>query len=299
MKLYASKLTSGTWKYAKYNPWAGTWKSNQDAKMKGFWFNYYLGPVKVYLDSNANNKYDSSDKLIGIAEGEGGSGYSGGTWNRYKLEKGGSFSGSAWGSFQITAPLIMDTSEGIDKIVGSKKTDKIYGKGGNDFLYGSGGNDIVNGGSGEDKLYGGSGKDKLYGGSGKDKLYGGSGKDKLYGGSSKDKLIGGAGKDKLIGGAGEDILKGGWGNDVLKGGLGNDVLRGGSGADTYVASEGTDTIYGFNIQAGDLLSGFGDTSGLDISDSGTFCIVSGNGYTAKLKGVDAVDLIAAMESVFA
>ena len=175
MKLYASKLTSGTWKYAKNNFWAGTWKSNQDAKMKGFWFNYSVGPVKVYLDSNANNKYDSSDMLIGEAEGDGSNGYSGGTWNRYKLEKGGSFSGSAWGSFQITAPLIMDTSEGIDKIVGSKNADKIYGKGGSDFLFGSGGNDIVNGGSGNDKLYGGSGSE-LIGGAGKDKLIGGSAK---------------------------------------------------------------------------------------------------------------------------
>ena len=52
------------------------------------------------------------------------------------------------------------------------------------------------------------------------------------------------------------------------------------------------------IQQGDLLSGFGDTSGLDISDSGKFCIVSGNGYKARLKGVDAVDLIAAQESIF-
>ena len=43
---------------------------------------------------------------------------------------------------------------------------------------------------------------------------------------------------------------------------------------------------------------FGDASGLDIADSGKFCIVSGNGYKARLKGVDAVDLIAAMESIF-
>ena len=75
-------------------------------------------------------------------------------------------------------------------------------------------------------------------------------------------------------------------------------LKGGSGADTFMASKGTDTIYGFNIQEGDLLNGFGDTSGLDISDSGKFCIISGNGYTAKLKGIAADDLIAAMESVF-
>ena len=66
-----------------------------------------------------------------------------------------------------------------------------------------------------------------------------------------------------------------------------------------MASKGRDTIFRFNIQEGDLLSGFGHTSNINISDKGRFCIVSGNGYTARLKGVDAVDLIAAMESVFA
>ena len=52
------------------------------------------------------------------------------------------------------------------------------------------------------------------------------------------------------------------------------------------------------MQEGDLLSGFGDTSGLNIRDSGKFCLVSGDGYKVRLKGIDAADLIAAMESVF-
>ena len=39
-------------------------------------------------------------------------------------------------------------------------------------------------------------------------------------------------------------------------------------------------------------------SGLDFSDNGKFCVVSGSGYKAKLKGVEAADLIAAMESTF-
>ena len=86
--------------------------------------------------------------------------------------------------------------------------------------------------------------------------------------------------------------------DVLNGGWGKDILIGGSGADTFMASKGKDKIHGFNIQEGDFLSGFGDTSELDISESGKFCIVSGNGYTARLKGVDAADLIAAIEIVF-
>ena len=124
------------------------------------------------------------------------------------------------------------------------------------------------------------------------------GNDTLMGGIGNDKLQGGGGHDVLKGGSGKDVLKGGWGMDVLNGGWGKDILIGGNGADTYMASNGKDTIHGFNIQQGDLLSGFGDTSELDISDSGKFCIVSGNGYTARLKGVDAADLIAAQESVF-
>ena len=122
--------------------------------------------------------------------------------------------------------------------------------------------------------------------------------DLIIGNKGKNALKGLLGNDTLIGGSGKDNLQGGAGDDILKDGNGKDKLKGGSGADTFMASKGTDTIYGFNIQQGDLLSGFGDTSGLDISDSGNFCIVSGNGYTAKLKVIDAVDLIAAMESVF-
>ena len=122
--------------------------------------------------------------------------------------------------------------------------------------------------------------------------------NQITGNKGKNLLKGLSGDDILIGGSGKDNLQGGVGDDILKGGNGKDKLKGGSGADTYMASKGTDAIHGFNIQQGDLLSGFGDTSGLDISDSGKFCIVSGNGYIAKLKGVEVADLIAAMESTF-
>ena len=145
---------------------------------------------------------------------------------------------------------------------------------------------------------GGNIGDLIIGNKGKNVLKGLLGNDTLMGRIGNDKLQGGGGHDVLKGGSGKDILKGGWGKDILNGGWGKDVLKGRNGADTYMAYKGTDTIIGFNIQGGDLLSGFGDTSGLDISDSGEFCIVSGNGYTARLKGVDAVDLIAAQESVF-
>ena len=122
--------------------------------------------------------------------------------------------------------------------------------------------------------------------------------NQITGNKGKNLLKGLSGDDILIGGSGKDNLQGGAGDDIIDGGIGKDKLKGGPGADTYMASNGTDTIIGFNIEQGDLLSGFGDTSGLDISDSGKFCIVSGNGYKAKLKGIDAVDLIRAMESIF-
>ena len=122
--------------------------------------------------------------------------------------------------------------------------------------------------------------------------------NQITGNKGKNLLKGLSGDDVLLGGSGKDNLQGGVGDDIIDGGTGKDKLKGGSGADTYMASNGTDTIIGFNIQQGDLLSGFGDTSGLDISDSGKFCIVFGNGYKAKLKGIDAVDLINAMESIF-
>ena len=122
--------------------------------------------------------------------------------------------------------------------------------------------------------------------------------NQITGNKGNNLLKGRLGDDTLIGRSGKDKLQGGVGDDIIDGGKGKDRLSGGSGADTFMASKGTDTIYGFNIQQGDLLSGFGDTSELDISDSGKFCIVSGNGYTAKIKDIDADDLIGAMESVF-
>ena len=135
-------------------------------------------------------------------------------------------------------------------------------------------------------------------GSGNDVIIGNTLINKIDGYKGDDDIHGGLGNDTLIGGSGKDKLQGGGGDDIIDGGKGKDKLKGGPGADTFMASKGTDTIYGFSIQEGDLLSGFGDTSGLDISDSGKLCIVSGNGYTARLKGIDAADLIVVMESIF-
>ena len=182
----------------------------------------------------------------------------------------------------------IDAYDGTPEVIYSKKSKKLSG--GQCNLKLTGKKNIKGIGNNLDN--------QITGNKGKNLLKGLSGDDILIGGSGKDNLQGGVGDDILKGGSGKDVLKGGSGKDVLNGGWGKDILKGGSGADTYMASKGKDTIHGFNIQEGDLLSGFGDTSELDISDSGEFCIVSGNGYTARLKGVDAADLIAAQESVF-
>ena len=184
MKLYASKLKSGTWNHiymGSKRADKGSWRSSQDQSISGFWFfNWSTGKANVFLDSNGNNRFDPTDDAIGIATPKGNNGsLEGGAWNRFKSETGGVFSGSSWGFEKITAKLIMDTSSGKDVITGNQKNNYINGKAGNDKLAGAGGNDIILGGSGRDILYGGAGKDTLVGGTGKDKLHGGSGKDKF------------------------------------------------------------------------------------------------------------------------
>ena len=137
----------------------------------------------------------------------------------------------------------------------------------------------------------------VIGNKGNNVLKGLAGNDILSGNAGNDTLKGGSGNDILRGGNGKDVLIGDGGDDTIDGGKGRDKLKGGAGADTFVASKGVDTIYGFKIKAGDVLSDFGDTAQLKIRDQGKFCIVTGGGYKARLKGINAVDLIAAMDSV--
>ena len=138
----------------------------------------------------------------------------------------------------------------------------------------------------------------IVGNKGNNVLKGLAGNDILSGNAGNDTLKGGSGSDILRGGNGKDVLIGDGGDDIIDGGKGSDKLKGGAGADTFVASKGVDTIYGFKIQAGDVLSGFGGTTQLKIRDQGKFCIVTGGGYKARLKGINAVELITAMDSVF-
>ena len=276
MVLDGSKLLSGTFRDTDYSQGQyfvrGIWSSvggysgfyyidsDESSTFQGFTFDYQ---ARITIDTNNNGEHDKGDKEIGYSFGYWGSGE--GWWERVPGRSVGFYSDQyqdGFGFFVVTERIIFSGTKGNDNIVGSLSRDTMKGSSGNDIFYGEQGN------------------------------------DRLLGGNGADSLVGGFGEDVLKGGRGKDNLQGGVGDDVIDGGKGKDKLKGGSGADTYVASKGTDTIHGFNIQQGDLLSGFGDTSGLDISDSGKFCIVSGNGYKAKLKGVDAVDLIVAMESVF-
>ena len=148
--------------------------------------------------------------------------------------------------------------------------DRIYGSKGNDIINGKGGNDVISGEEGDDELYGEDGNDNLIGRAGNDKLFGGAGDDSLNGGDGRDHLSGGAGNDELVGGEGDDQLHGNEGDDKLYGGTGNDLLIGGSGNDTLSGSAGND-IYRFARGFGrDVINnydaGLGRHDSIDFSD---------------------------------
>ncbi len=101
----------------------------------------------------------------------------------------------------------------------------INGTEGNNRLTGGSGNDVINGNGGNDRLSGGSGADTLNGGAGKDELNGGSGNDVLDGGSGSDELEGGSGNDTLIYTLAENNIVGKFTYDEYEGGSGTDTLE--------------------------------------------------------------------------
>jgi hypothetical protein len=101
----------------------------------------------------------------------------------------------------------------------------INGTEGNNRLTGGSGNDVINGNGGNDRLNGGSGADTLNGGAGKDELNGGSGNDILDGGSGSDELEGGSGNDTLIYTLAENNVIGKFTYDEYEGGSGTDTLE--------------------------------------------------------------------------
>lgn len=162
--LYSSTLKSGTWNH-RYSGRTyddiGSWVSSQDKSVKGFWqYNYDNNTATVALDVNKNDKYDSGDEIIGVAYVLGSSlSKTGGTWERFNGMTNGGFTGSSSGFFDISSPIIFDTTEKADIITGSKLNDYIDGKGGNDNIAAGAGNDTMIGGMGADKMLGGLGAD--------------------------------------------------------------------------------------------------------------------------------------------
>jgi VCBS repeat-containing protein len=101
----------------------------------------------------------------------------------------------------------------------------INGTEGNNRLTGGSGNDVINGNGGNDRLNGGSGADTLNGGAGNDELNGGSGNDVLDGGNGSDELEGGSGNDTLIYTLAENNVIGKFTYDEYEGGSGTDTLE--------------------------------------------------------------------------
>jgi len=63
---------------------------------------------------------------------------------------------------------------------------------------------LIEGTDGADRLLGGSGNDTMLGGGGNDNLFGRAGADRIMGGDGNDTLTGGSGNDSMEGGAGDD-----------------------------------------------------------------------------------------------
>ena len=101
---------------------------------------------------------------------------------------------------------------------------------------------IINGTEGNNRLTGGSGNDVINGNGGNDRLNGGAGADTLNGGAGKDELNGGSGNDVLDGGSGSDELEGGSGNDTLIYTLADNNVIGKFTYDEYEGGSGTDTL---------------------------------------------------------
>ena len=101
----------------------------------------------------------------------------------------------AWDSVR---PVVLNGTEGVDRLYGAAGNDRLTGNGGDDHLFGNDGNDSVSGGAGDDFLSGNSGDDTLSGGTGSDYLSGGDGNDTLAGGDNNDSLDGGAGSDTVV-----------------------------------------------------------------------------------------------------
>lgn len=188
--------------------------------------------------------------------------------------------------------------------------DTLTGDAGENIIYGLEGNDVINGGDGHDYLRGFAGNDSINGGDDVDVIGGEDGDDTLAGGAGDDYIVSHDGNDVLRGDGGGDLLEAGNGNDSLNGGIGDDTLRpgmgddtmtGGNGADIFVLGRGwgDDRITDFNINV-DILDFQGsglDAEDLTITASGNNTVISGDGNTLTLVGVDATSFEAAIDTL--
>ena len=106
----------------------------------------------------------------------------------------------------VISALVLNASEGADRIVGDSGNNFIYGFDGNDAISGVGGNDVLDGGAGNDVLDGGSGDDEYrFGrGYGRDRI-----RNRDLGGSREDivRLVGSLTKEDIsITRQGDDLL---------------------------------------------------------------------------------------------
>ncbi len=139
----------------------------------------------------------------------------------------------------INGQLVMNGTDGVDRMFGGNDNDTFWGGLGNDIIEGGGGDDIALGGEGDDIITDLDGADVLKGGPGNDALDGGPGDDILLsnegidfdnGGANDNETFAGPGNDFVIAGLGADAVFGDDGDDWIEGGSGQDLLQGDHGA---------------------------------------------------------------------
>lgn len=200
--------------------------------------------------------------------------------------------------------------EGHDTIGGGFGADMLSGDAGDDYIASGDGNDEARGGVGNDTVGGSYGTDFVSGGDGDDSLGGGTGKDELIAGAGNDSVGGGEGDDTIEGGAGDDFLAGGGRNDLIDAGSGDDRINAGKGDDTITGGAGSDTFIFNEYFAGevdritdfeadidqirmggvDVSSAGGRFGSLAISNTADGAMISYEGHSILLEGVDAGSL---------
>lgn len=198
-------------------------------------------------------------------------------------------------NFQPLAPpdgnetgLVLQGTDGNDRLEGSVVNDTLQGLAGNDALNGSGGDDSLDGGDGADWLAGGQGNDTLVGGtdSASDNLQGEDGNDVLT--LQAGWARGGLGNDTLTVVDGQStegmVTHGEDGDDLMQGASGADTLYGGNGNDTLVGGAGKDLLFG------DQFFEFGDDSVVGGAGDDTLVDWGGNNTVEGGDGDDAFTL---------